>query len=73
MVDVWGYKLDLTIVEDDGMNIIDWINYGTTTPSNKLVHPNDMVSPERRPCMDEFKAKMIGYGVKPTGYNPAKQ
>jgi hypothetical protein len=68
MVDIWGYKLDFTIVEDDGMNILDWINYVTTTPSNKLLHPNDTVSEERKPCMETFKAK-----IKPTGYNPVKQ
>ena len=73
MVEVWGYKLDFTFVEEDGMNIVDWINYVTTTPSNKLVHSNDSILDDQRPCLEAFKAKMIEYGVKPTGFNPVKQ
>jgi hypothetical protein len=71
MVEWWGYKLDFTIVEKDGMNIIDWINYVTTTPYNGLVHLHDSMSEHRMGCIEEFKEKMIEYGVKPTGFNPA--
>jgi hypothetical protein len=73
MVEVWGYKFDFTFIEDDGMNIVDWINYATTTPSTKLLHLNDSIIEQKIPCIQLFKAKMIEYGVKPTGYNPAKQ